>query len=178
MTATNDVHGTGGTVSGAAPRRRRSRWLTIALVGAVLIAVAGSATAFFGRHHRWHDGDLDPERVRYGVEWMLHDTDPTDAQVDAITAIAIGAHEDLAGLKARHRAARGAFIAAFTADEVDPQAVEALRTEVLAMADEGVTRLTSALTAAAQQLTPAQRRELAERHRRFHDRHHGGPDAE
>jgi hypothetical protein len=38
--------------------------------------------------------------------------------------------------------------------------------------------LAAALTAAAQELTPAQRRELAERHRRFHDRHHEDREAE
>ena len=61
------------------------------LVAAVAIAAAGSAAAFFGRHHRWHDDEFDGERVRYGVEWMLHGVDPTDAQVDAITAIAVDA---------------------------------------------------------------------------------------
>lgn len=178
MTTPNDSRSTDTTIPETSKRRRRSRWLAIALVAAVAIAAAGSAAAFFGRHHRWHDDEFDGERVRYGVEWMLHGVDPTDAQVDAITAIAVDAHEDLTSLKERHRETREAFIAAFTADEVDPKAIESLRTEIVSMADEGATRMAAAFTAAARELTAEQRRELVARHERRHRRHHDEPQEE
>jgi len=177
MTPTNDSLSTDSSIPENTGRRRR-RWLTVALVGAIAIGAAGSAMGFFGRHHGWHDREFDGERVRYGVEWVLHGADPTDAQVDAITAIAVDAHDDLAGLKERHRETRRAFIAAFTADEIDPDAIASLRTEIVSMADEGATRMAAALTAAARELTAEQRRELVARHERSHRRHHDEPEEE
>jgi protein CpxP len=152
----------------------RRRWVApiALLVGSALIAAAGSAAGFWGPRHGDHGHRFDGEKVRFGVEWMLRGTDASDEQVEAIAAIAGSAHADLRGIADRHLDNRAAFVAAFTADEIDPAAIEALRLEAVAMAEEGSTRIAAALTAAARELSPEQRRELAERHEHFHRAHH------
>lgn len=169
--------------------KRRSLWLTVSLslLGVTLLGVALSlapvvSTAagflghghghggrgFLGRHGHGHGGGFDAERLRFGVSWVLRGVDASDEQLDAIAAIAEKAHADLHPLKESHHQTRAAFVEAFTAEEIDAEALEVLRLDTLSLADEASRRLFAALSEAASVLTPAQRRELAERHQRFH----------
>ena len=164
--------------------RRRSL-----LIGAGLTAAAGltalvlsmpvaEAAAGLWRHgHRGHHGELDPEHIRFGVEWMLRGADASEEQVEAIAAIAEDAHHELHGMREEHRAGLEALGELLLADEVDRDALDALRAEHMALFDEASSRMAAAVADVAEVLTPAQRALVIERARerraRWRDRHHG-----
>ena len=103
---------------------------------------------------------------------MLDDVDATDEQVDRIVVIAEAAHDDLRALHQSHSEQRDAFVEALGGERVDREALEVLRAQTMDMAKQASVRLTMALAALAEVLTPEQRRQLIEEHEQHHD--HGG----
>jgi len=176
----------------------RRRWLlagfaTLAVavlgVGVMLAPLTGGASGTWRHRHGGHgffgsggpEGEMHAERLRFGVEWVLRTADASDEQVEAIVDIAERTHADLRGLKERHRESRAVWVELLTADEIDAAAVETQRRDSMALAEEGSTRIASALLEAAEVLTPEQRRKLAEereRFRRLFGPRHPGPDGE
>lgn len=166
--------------------------MSFLIAGITTVAVALGATAalftapagaggFFGRHgghlgHRGfgHGGMHDPEQqrahLRRATSWVLSEVDATEAQVDEVAAILGGALEDLHGLHGQHGAQRQAFGEALAGAEVDREALEALRVEGMAMADQASSRLITAIADAAAVLSEEQRQELLA----LHDSFHGG----
>jgi Spy/CpxP family protein refolding chaperone len=149
----------------------RIAWLAL---GSLLTLAVGFAwpRAHLGHgfgHHRFGHG-WSEEDARDAVSWWLRGVGATDAQVEAIAAIATRTHDDLASLRGEHRERMRAFAEALTAAEVDADALESLRAEALARADDASKRIVRALGEAAAVLSPAQRAELAERHERLHAR--------
>jgi len=156
---------------------------TLAVVTATttaFLAAPTTAGAFFGRHgghfgHRGGHGDEhDPERMRehmrHMTERMLSEVDASDDQIDQVVAILSNAFEELHGMREIHGTQREAFTAALGAAEVDRDALEALRAEGVAMAEQASERIVSALADAAEVLTPEQREELMRHHASLHDR--------
>lgn len=159
------------------------------LIGAGLTAAAGltalilsmpvaEAAAGLWRHgHRGHHGHgaLDPEHIRFGVEWMLRGADASDEQVETIAVIAEAAHGDLHGMRDEHRAGLEALGELLIAEEVDREALDALRAEHMALFDEASGRITAAVADVADVLTSEQRALVIERARerraRWRDRH-------
>lgn len=154
------------------PRRPGRRWMKRFAIGsAIAIAIAGTF-AFFGHRHGWHrGGPVDPARVEAHVDWMLKRfysrIDATDEQKQKIGPIVKAAAKDLLPMREQLRAARGKAAALLEAPTVDRAAVEQLRLDQMKLADDASKRLTQALADTAEVLTPAQRRELAERLGRF-----------
>ncbi len=150
-------------------RTTRRRIATYLALGLALIATLGLGACHRGCHgggHAWHDGDgeVDEDRLRRGVAWVLREADPTDAQVDEITAIAKAGLDDLHGLKAGHAEAHEALSAALAADPVDREALERLRADALATLDEGSRTAAVVMADVAEVLTPEQRALLIEAH--------------
>ena len=142
--------------------------------------VAEAAAGLWRHGHRGHHGELDPEHIRFGVEWMLRGSDASDEQVEAIAGIAETAHGDLHGMRDEHHAALEALGELLLAEEVDRDALDALRAEHMAMFDQASSRIATAVADVADVLTPEQRALVIERARerrsRWRDRHHGFED--
>ncbi|MEN8160747.1 MAG: Spy/CpxP family protein refolding chaperone [Myxococcota bacterium] len=118
---------------------------------------------FFGHGGHGHgDHAWSEEHVELGVRHALREADPSDAQVEAVTAIV---REAATGLRAFHddrHAFRDAWSSALVS--ADRAALEARRTEALATFDEASQRVVAALADTAEVLTPEQRQRLADAH--------------
>jgi Spy/CpxP family protein refolding chaperone len=149
------------------PRRRFFRRAAIA-------TLIGGLAAGFGIKA----GALDPAAVDERLERMLKhlyvEIDATDEQKQRLAPIVRQAAQELAPLRERMHEARRKALELLTQESIDRAAIEALRAEQLQLAEQASTRIVRSLADAAEVLTPAQRRELAqrvERHRRGW--HHG-----
>jgi len=155
-------------------RAWRRSWLGVSALAVLGLGTVGLATASpgwlgharhaFGHHgpHAWGEED-----IRYAVGWMLREVDASEAQVARVGEIATAAAADLRVLHETHRARREPFAAALVA--ADRTALERLRGEELAAAEQASQRIVLALADAAEVLTPEQRQQLAEAHARHHE---------
>jgi periplasmic protein CpxP/Spy len=142
----------------------------IGLIGGGLTTVAvGHGGAMRGGHH-WgggHHGPLDPAEAKEHAEEMVEHfgwvIDATDEQEKQLKTIATGMVTDLIPAHEKMRAARGRIAELLRAPKTDRAALETLRAEHVALADETSKRLTQGLADASDVLTPDQRAKLAER---------------
>ena len=160
------------TPAGPPARKRRGRrWLfiaTIALAAGLTGAVASRAVS----QHRWHgpgfmSGTFDPARVEdradRAVRHIAIEIDATGEQQDKLRAIVKGAIKDLLPVREKALSARQRGRVLLTQPTVDRAAIEALRSEQLALADAGSKRLAQAIGDIAEVLTPEQRRKIDDR---------------
>ena len=104
-----------------------------------------------------------PERIGRMVDVMLDGLGTSDAQRSQVKQIAIQAAADL---KAQAMAGKGLHqrgMQIFTAPTVDAAAAEQLRQQILQQHDQMSRRMTQAMLAVANVLTPEQRARLGER---------------
>jgi periplasmic protein CpxP/Spy len=149
-------------------RRRGRRWLfvtTIALAAGLTGAVASRAIS----QQHWHGpglmgGVFDPARIEdgadRGVRHLAIEIDATSEQQERLRTIVKGALKDLLPLREKALSARERGRVLLTQPSVDRAAIEALRTEQLALADAASKRVTQAIGDAAEVLTPEQRRKI------------------
>ena len=171
---TNDDVPQGAT---AAPKRRLLGSLAIGGMIGVLLAGGAGVLAYakegppgpggMAHHHRGPNPEAMRERMEFATDWMLSKVKATDAQKLQVRGILTATFDDLRGLAETHRENRHALFKVLSADTVDRSQLEALRQSELALADQASRRITQALADTADVLTPEQRRELAERFRRF-----------
>lgn len=135
-------------------------------VGLVVLAfLATGVVAGCGRHH--HHRAMTPEEFRAKFDKATHRAldkmDATEDQKARIKPIADELATALHGFREEHKAIRSRFAKAFEAEKVDPGEVAKIRADALALADRATGKITEAIVKAADVLTPAQRRKLAER---------------
>jgi periplasmic protein CpxP/Spy len=137
------------------------------LIGAAATGIGWKAYA----HGGWRRGEpLTEAPVERLLQHFYIEIDATEEQKQRLGPIVREAVREFAPLHERVHAARAQAIALLIADHVDGAAVEKLRAEQIGLAEQASQRLTQALVEAAQVLTPAQRKELAQRFERH--RHH------
>jgi periplasmic protein CpxP/Spy len=160
------------------PRRRFVRRV------AIVTAIAGLASgigikAFAYNHGGWHRGGfmgaaIDPAMMDEHLDRMLKhlyvEIDATDAQKQQLAPIVKGAAHDLLPLRTQFHDARRQAVDLLSRERVDRAALEALRADQLRLAEQASLRATQALADVADVLTPAQRKQLAERIGRWHGR--------
>ena len=159
MTDDND---TGNTSIRTSSRKSRPRWILMGIAGALALVIGGmtwSAVAYSGKS--W-DSDKIERVVQWKIDDMLAEIDATDEQRTQVHAIATAALADMEEFRNFKREGRQALVAALTQETVDREALETLRQSKLETADRASQRLLTALADAAEVLTPAQRKELAE----------------
>ena len=150
-------------------------------LGAAIGVVATKASAHAGWHawKQWrHHGPVTSEaqaleRARELSGWVLDEVDATDAQRERIDTVLDAFVAKAYPLRERHREHHRAFVAELARPAIDREALEALRTRELALADALSGELLEALVAVSDVLDVEQRLALAEhldRHRR-HDHH-------
>ncbi len=151
------------------------RRITLAtIIGGVAAGVGFKA--FAGRRHG--RGPIDPADIEKHLDRMLKhfyvEIDATEEQKRRLEPIVKQAAKDLLPMREQLHAGRREAIELLTQETVDPAALEALRAKKIGLADEASRRLTRAIGEAAEVLTPAQRKGLAEHFARRHARWRGG----
>ncbi len=160
-----------------APRRRGfgfAALLATALVGAV---GGGLATTAFGHgmgpgfaHGGWGHhgmrGPIDPaeaqEHAAHMVDHLAWAIDATAEQKQKLTTIATAMTKDLLPVHEKMHAASARAVQLLRQPQTDRAALEALRAEQIALADDVSKRLVQGLADAADVLTPQQRAKLAD----------------
>ncbi len=156
--------------------RKRHLWLLLAAVPVLLgagfcAARAHAADAGFGYGPDALGGtpEQHKEFMEHRLDKMLGVLKATDSQSAAVKAIFERMFAEMQPVHQQHKQLHDAMIAAFTANSVDRAAVEQLRVQAIALADQGSQVFSKALLDAAQVLTPEQRQTLA----KFVQEHHG-----
>ena len=150
------------------PKRRRVGLIAIA---ATIFAVAGGALVFAhsgGGHH----GPMSGNSARHHehIQAMLTKVGASDAQKAQIEGILKPAFADMKAAREAHSAAFRQFHEAMTAPGIDRARLESLRAEQIKSFDEISKRLVTAISDAAEVLSPEQRAALA---RQIEDHHRG-----
>jgi Spy/CpxP family protein refolding chaperone len=165
------------------PRRRFFKRAAIATLIGGLAAGIGLKTLAHGGPGGGHrggfmSGPLDPAMVDERLDRMLRhvyaEIDATPEQKALLAPIVKQAAKDLLPLRDKLHDARRQAIALLAADSVDRDAIERLRAGQMALADQASQRITGALADIAAVLTPAQRKDLAERAQRHRRGWHRG----
>jgi protein CpxP len=146
-----------------APQRSGMRLLIAAIVMAVLSAFALSSWAQPHHGGRGMGGVMgSPVHMGRMIDRMLDGVNATDEQRGQIKQIAQAATADLKAQREAGSALRERSMQLFTQPNVDANAVEALRQQMVAQHDQISRRVTQALLDASRVLTPEQRSKLAE----------------
>jgi len=111
---------------------------------------------------------LTPGRIERMVARLGWAVDASSEQKQKLTAIIQRAGDDLRPLRERRMELRRQASEILTAPTIDRGKLEALRTDVVKLADQASQRIAAALAEAAEVLTPEQRADLARRLERFH----------
>ena len=160
------------------PRRHFVRNVAIVTAIAGLASVVGIKALAHG-HGGWHRGGfmgaaIDPAMMDEHLDRMLKhlyvEIDATDAQKQQLAPIVKAAARDLLPMRTQLHDARRQAVDLLSRENVDRAALEALRANQLRLAEQASTRFTQALADIADVLTPAQRKQLAERIGRWHGR--------
>ena len=165
-------------------RRRRffKRAGIATLIGSIAAGIGIKAFAQ-GGPGGWHRGGLmagplDPAMVDERLDRMLKhlyvEIEATEEQKGRLAPIVKDAVKDLLPLRERVRDARKQAIELLAGDRIDRDAIEHLRSNQIAIADQASKRFTRALADMAEVLTPAQRKSLADRAARHHRAWHHG----
>ncbi len=158
------------TTKASAPRTLgRVRVLMFGTLMAVLATWAMASWAQpmggHGGHHEMGGGMMmggSPERMARMIDRMLDGLNATDAQRGQIKQIVQVAATDLKSQREAHRALRQQGMQIFTAPNVDANAAETLRQQMLAQHDQVSRRMTQAMVDISRVLTPEQKAKIAE----------------
>ncbi len=135
-------------------------------VATLLVALAGGTVTLAqaeGRHgHGGMGGGIGGGMGMHMSERMLDSVNATPEQRTQIKQIMQGAMTDLAAQREAGRALRMQAMTVFTQPNVDANAAEALRQQMLARHDQASKRMMQAMLETSRVLTPDQRRQLAE----------------
>lgn len=160
------------TTRGASGTRTRLVIMGMALT--VLAAIGVSAWAqppappgpgMHAMHHHGGPGMMggSPERMGRMLDRMLDGLNATDAQRAQIRQIMAQAAVELKGQAQAARELRQRGMQVLTAPAVDANAAEQIRLQTMALTDEMSRRMTQAMVAAANVLTPEQRTAIGQR---------------
>jgi Spy/CpxP family protein refolding chaperone len=153
-----------------------NRWrrYTIAGLAATIFAGAGAAAFAHGGPGGWHgsrgwNDNADPATMQKRTEgmtrMMLADINATPEQEQRIAGIMTATMTELRPLREKHMEARKQVMDLLSQPTIDRQALEAIRAQEIAAADQVSRRITQSIADAAEVLNPEQRAKLAERMR-------------
>ena len=135
-------------------------------IGTAAAALGGLAFKAHAHGGRWHHGGRGEPWSEARIDKMLQhfyiEIEATEQQKQKLGPIVKGLAKDLLPMRERLHAARRQGIELLTRDSVDRGALEALRAEQLRLAEQASRRVSQALGDAAEVLTPAQRKSIAE----------------
>jgi Spy/CpxP family protein refolding chaperone len=141
------------------------------LIGGIAAGIGFKAFAQ-GGGCGWHRcgfaaGPIDPaaldQHLERGLKHLYVEIDATDEQKQRLEPIVKQAVKDLLPVRDKARAARKQAVELLAAERIDRGAIEALRADQIQLAEQASKRFTQALADVAEVLTPAQRKQIAER---------------
>ena len=147
-------------------RRRRVGLIAIA---ASVVAIAAGALAYAhsgGGHHGRMSGD--PEKHLEHLNAMLTKAGASDAQKKQIEGILRPAFGEMKAARETHSAAFRQFHESMLAPSIDRAKLETLRADEIKSLDEASKRVVTAITDAAEVLSPEQRAALAKQIQEHH----------
>ena len=137
-------------------------------------AFAQGSGPWHGPHGGFWGASLDPatmdERLDRVLKHLYVEIDATEAQKQQLAPIVKAAAHDLLPMRTQFHDGRRHAVDLLSRESVDRAALEALRANQLRLAEQASIRFTQALADIADVLTPAQRKQLAERIGRWHGR--------
>ena len=157
-------------------RRRFFKRAAIATLISGIAAGIGFKAFAQGSGCGWHRcgyaaGPLDAASVDQHLDRALKhlyvEIDATDEQKQRLEPIVKQAVKDLLPVREKAHAARKQAVELLAADSIDRGAIEALRAEHIVLAEQASKRFAQALADVAEVLTPAQRKQIAERMETF-----------
>jgi Spy/CpxP family protein refolding chaperone len=165
-----------------APLPRRGRMILLVLFIIAAAGMAAFASSAFSQgfgppwHARWGQS-FDPAAVEDRADRMVRhlsiEVDATAEQQERLRGIVRSAVRDLLPLREKAVTSRQRGRELLTATTIDRAAIETLRAEQMALADQATRRVSQALADAATVLSPEQRRKLADRMDRWRSFAHG-----
>jgi protein CpxP len=177
-----NIPATGETPTPGGKRRRFFKRLGIAtLIGGIAAGIGFKAFANGGHgcYHRtgFMAGPMDPAALEQNLDRFLKhayvEIDATAEQKERLGPLVKQAAKDLLPLRDKMREAHARGIELLNQPVIDRAALEQLRAGQMQLAEAGSKRLTQALADIAEVLTPAQRKDLAERMERRRGWHRG-----
>lgn len=150
---------------------RSRRRVGLIAIAASVVAIAAGALAYAhsggGHHGRM---SADPERHLEHLNSMLANVGASDAQKKQIEGILRPAFDDMKAAHETHYAAFRQFHESIMAPSIDRAKLETLRADEIRSLDEASKRVVTAITDAAEVLSPEQRAALA---KQIQDHHRG-----
>jgi Spy/CpxP family protein refolding chaperone len=171
-----------GLTDNPQPGRRRWRWALAGIAALAAVVTGAVATKAFEHGPFWRPGAfmMGPfnaaaveDRVDRMIRHLAIEVDANADQQEKLRAIAKAAVKDLVPLREKAQAARERGHVLLTQPAIDRAAIEALRAEQMALADQASRRFAQALGDAAEVLTVEQRRKIDDRLTGWHNRWHG-----
>jgi Spy/CpxP family protein refolding chaperone len=170
MTESNRPTPATGSPAHPKPRRRRGwRWFFVGTAALVAAATGAAATKAiehgpFWRPGAFMHGQISPAAVEDRADRMVRhlaiEIDASADQQEKLRTIVKGAVRDLLPLREKAHSARERGRALLIQPTVDRAAIEALRADQMALADQASRRVAQALGDVAEVLTPDQRRKI------------------
>jgi protein CpxP len=165
-----------------------SRIFLLAIVVIIVAIVAAFATSAFsqgfggfggGFGPPWASRSFDPAAIEDRADRMVRhlsiELDATAEQQERLRSIMRSAVRDLLPLREKAMNSRQRARELLTQTTIDRAAIETLRTDQMALADQATRRVSQAIGDAASVLTVEQRRKLAERIDAMHAHRWGPP---
>ncbi|MCY6381740.1 Spy/CpxP family protein refolding chaperone [Hoeflea prorocentri] len=125
-----------------------------------------------GRFANMTNAEIE-EKITRAVKHLAIEIDATQEQQDKIVALVTPAAINMKTVRTEMRGTGWEFGSLLTADDVDPQAIEELRAEKLAEADEISKEWVNVITEVAMVLTPEQRETLRDHVENFRSKRGG-----
>jgi Spy/CpxP family protein refolding chaperone len=152
-------------------KTRGRRWGRRAALSLVVLLGLGGVAIAAGPGMHGHQHPKTPEEMHAHVHGMidhlLEKVDGDEAQRTALRAVAGRALPQFTALHGEARDLKGEFRDLLTADRIDRAALEEARKDAVELADRGSKVVVTSLADAAEALTPAQRKQIAEAIARF-----------
>ena len=179
MSETNQATGAGGRLL----RHRRWFWMGgwafagLAALAAMAVpsawAFRGVASGPHGGGHRFgprmmHDPATAKQHAGMALEWLLRGVSAGDEQKRQARQITDRLIDDLAPSAEKHRQHREGIARELAKPQIDRDAIERLRKEEIALADDASRKVSAAVADLAEVLTPEQRAEILDLVQRFH----------
>jgi Spy/CpxP family protein refolding chaperone len=148
--------------------RGRRRWgRRAALSLALLLGLGGVAYAAGPTMHHPHTPEEARAHVDGMIDHMIDKVDGSEAQRTALKAIADRAAPQFEAMHGEARDLKVEMRDLLTAEKIDRAALEEARKDGLALAERGSKVVVASLADAAEALTPAQRKQIADAIARF-----------
>ena len=147
-------------------RLRRALWIVVPVLAVGLVALPRAMA--WGRHHaRAQNAQELNDHLDHGLDHLLDKVDATDAQREQASAITARHAPELFAIMSEGRATRQELKQVLLADTIDKGRLDAAHQKLDALAKRATDVGLASVAELSELLTPAQRKQIADRLARF-----------